>query len=80
MLQRRCVLMSRSQAASLVFDIDQIGVLMCEHSSRVVTERAATYLTAVLEYLMAEVLELAGNQTKEDEVTKSTIRDYFFFE
>ena len=56
---------SRSQAASLVFDIDQIGVLMCEHSSRVVTERAATYLTAVLEYLMAEVLELAGNQTKE---------------
>lgn len=57
---------SRSRCAGLVFDIDQIGFLMTQTSSMVVTENAACYLSAVMEYMTAEVLELGGYAARDN--------------
>jgi histone H2A len=40
----------------------------------VLTDHAAVYLTAVLEYLSADILELAGNAARNDESIKITPR------
>ena len=52
---------SRSSRAGLQFDVDQIGLLMGKQTGQNIGECAAVYLAAVVEYITAEMLELAGN-------------------
>jgi len=56
---------SRSACAGLQFDIDQIGALMSQTTGMVVSEGAACYLSAVMEYMTAETLELGGNAARD---------------
>ena len=56
---------SRSVASGLQYDVDQIGALMCQTTSMVVGQGAAVYLSAVMEYMTAEALELGGNAARE---------------
>ena len=54
----------RSTACGLQFDVDQIGALVTQVTSKVVSEGAACYLTAVMEYMTAEALEVSGNASR----------------
>ena len=60
---------SRSCCSGLQFDVDQIGTLMCETTGKVVTEGAACYLSAVMEYMTAEALELSGNAALDNKMS-----------
>ena len=53
---------TRSGQCGLMFDVDLLGVLLVQHTGRVVSERAAVVLTSILEYVVGEVLEIAGDQ------------------
>jgi histone H2A len=52
---------NRSSISGLQFDVNQVGLLMSEHTGQNVNVASAVYLSAVIEYMTAEVLELAGN-------------------
>jgi histone H3/H4 len=55
--------------------VELTGSLMTQHSHRTVSSSAATYMTAVLEYMSAEILELSGKQACDDGRTVVTPRD-----
>ena len=62
---------SRSQRAGLVFLVERVHRILQEGNN---VERiggsAPVYLTAVLEYLAVEVLELAGNAARDNKRTR----------
>ena len=62
---------SRSSRAGLQFPVGRIGRYLKngKHAERV-GAGAPVYLAAVLEYLAAEVLELAGNAAKDNKKTR----------
>jgi hypothetical protein len=51
--------------AGLQFSVGRVGALFVERTGHNVDILSAVYLTAVLEYVAAEVLELSGNAAKE---------------
>ncbi|XP_036413040.1 histone H2A, sperm [Colossoma macropomum] len=58
---------SRSARAGLQFPVGRVARLLRKGNyAQRVGSGAAVYLTAVLEYLSAEVLELAGNASKDN--------------
>ncbi|EIN05738.1 histone h2a variant [Punctularia strigosozonata HHB-11173 SS5] len=69
-------LQTRSQKAGLQFPVGRIHrylKIRTQHNMRV-GAKAAVYTSAVLEYLTAEVLELAGNASKDLRVKRITPR------
>lgn len=67
---------SRSQKAGLQFPVGRIHRYLkqrTQHNVRI-GAKAAVYTTAILEYLTAEVLELAGNATKDQRLKRITPR------
>eukprot|EP01083_Nonionella_stella_P068733 182706_1 len=63
---QRTIRITKSQRAGLQFPVSRIQTMIKNgnYTNRV-NEGAAVYLTAVLEYITAEVLELAGNSCKD---------------
>lgn len=68
---------SFSHKAGLQFSVEFVGSLMAKQAKRTVATSAAAYMTAVLEYLSAEVLELSGNQARNDQKGRITPRHIF---
>lgn len=68
--------MSRSQRAGLQFSVSRVEHLIRHYrqSCYRVGEGAPVYFAAVLEYLCAEVLELAGNAARDNKRTRITTR------
>jgi len=70
------VLHTRSQKAGLQFPVGRIHRYLkqrTQHNVRI-GAKAAVYTSAILEYLTAEVLELAGNASKDLRVKRITPR------
>lgn len=66
---------SRSKKASLLFPVGRIETLIRHHSGvERVSEYAAVYLAAVLEYLAAEILEVSGNAARDNKKKRVTTR------
>lgn len=67
---------SRNLLAKIVFPIGRIGRLLRKgrYAARV-GSAAPIFLAAVLEYITAEILELAGNETKLHKRSRITPRD-----
>ncbi|KAF5361486.1 hypothetical protein D9758_006209 [Tetrapyrgos nigripes] len=69
-------IMTRSQKAGLQFPVGRIHRYLkqrTQHNVRI-GAKAAVYTSAILEYLTAEVLELAGNASKDLRVKRITPR------
>ncbi|ESK96711.1 histone [Moniliophthora roreri MCA 2997] len=70
------LVMTRSQKAGLQFPVGRIHRYLkqrTQHNVRI-GAKAAVYTSAILEYLTAEVLELAGNASKDLRVKRITPR------
>lgn len=65
---------SRSLQAGITFPVGRVHRLLKKVSGERVGASAAVYLAAVLEYLSAEVLELAGNACSEQKLKRVTPR------
>ncbi|KZW03329.1 histone 2A [Exidia glandulosa HHB12029] len=70
------VVQTRSQKAGLQFPVGRIHRYLKQRTQNNVRigAKAAVYTTAILEYLTAEVLELAGNASKDLRVKRITPR------
>lgn len=67
---------TRSQIVGLYLSVDRVENDMKSLSVSMTTDMAAIYITAVLEYLTAELLELGGIQAKnEDYITPEHINN-----
>ena len=63
---------SRSSRAGLQFPVGRVHRLLRKgHYAERVGAGAPVYLAAVLEYLTAEILELAGNAARDNKITQS---------
>uniref|UniRef100_A0AC34GQC9 Histone H2A n=1 Tax=Panagrolaimus sp. ES5 TaxID=591445 RepID=A0AC34GQC9_9BILA len=69
-------LLSRSAKAGLTFPVGRMHRYLKRHAQAHgrVAGKAAVYLAAVIEYLVAEVIELAGNASKDLKVKRITPR------
>ena len=68
---------SRSSRAGIVFPVGRIERLLRKGNySERVSEVAPVFLAAALEYLTAEVLELAGNAARDNKRTRITPRHF----
>eukprot|EP01105_Mastigella_eilhardi_P008329 TRINITY_DN2025_c0_g1_i2.p1 TRINITY_DN2025_c0_g1~~TRINITY_DN2025_c0_g1_i2.p1 ORF type:complete len:452 (+),score=109.46 TRINITY_DN2025_c0_g1_i2:156-1358(+) len=66
---------SRSAKAGLVFPVGRVFTFLKEgHYAKRIAKGTPVYLTAVLEYLAAEVLELAGNASRDNRQKRITPR------
>jgi len=65
---------SRSARCGLVFPVGRLHRLLKEKSRLRIGVGAPVYLAAVLEYLTAEILELAGNAARDNRVIRITPR------
>jgi len=65
---------SRAAQAGLQFSVARAEKLIRNHHCGRVGAGAGVYLAAVLEYLSAEFLELAGNATRDDKKGRITVR------
>eukprot|EP01115_Flamella_aegyptia_P012166 TRINITY_DN59939_c0_g2_i1.p1 TRINITY_DN59939_c0_g2~~TRINITY_DN59939_c0_g2_i1.p1 ORF type:complete len:132 (+),score=15.63 TRINITY_DN59939_c0_g2_i1:41-397(+) len=70
--KQRAAPVSRSSRAGLQFPVGRIHRFLKNHATNHsrVGSRAAVYCAAILEYLTAEVLELAGNASKDCKVKR----------
>lgn len=67
--------MSKSFRAGLQFPVGKISTILKQgHFASRIGSGAPVYLAAVLEYLCAEVLELAGNATRDNKMHRITPR------
>uniref|UniRef100_A0A914Y2H8 Histone H2A n=1 Tax=Panagrolaimus superbus TaxID=310955 RepID=A0A914Y2H8_9BILA len=66
--------LSRSAKAGLTFPVGRMHRYLKRHAQAHgrVAGKAAVYLAAVIEYLVAEVIELAGNASKDLKVKRIT--------
>ena len=63
--------MSRSAKAGLTFPVGRLGTMMKKgRFAKRVGGGAPVYMAAVLEYLVAELLELAGNACRDNKKTR----------
>lgn len=61
----------RSAKAGIIFPVTRVETLMMSlTSSERKSDGAAVYLAAVVEYVVAEILELAGNTARDDKRTR----------
>jgi len=68
---------SRTKLAGLQFPVDIVGGMLASICCRVVRWGAAVYLTASLEYLCSEVLELAGDAARHNRATAVHVQHIF---
>lgn len=68
---------SRSSRAGLTFPISRVQSMMMKHSAGALRKSsgAVVGLTAVLEYVTAEILELSGNYARDDKRSRIKPRD-----
>ena len=69
---------SRSRRASLQFSVSKMESILRSHSTksiRRVSDSAPVYLAAVVEYLVAELLELSGNAARNSKLSRITPRN-----
>lgn len=65
----------RINRSGLHFPVSRIHCLLLEENyAERVSAGAPVYLTAVMEYLVAEVLELAGKSVRDNKKTRITLR------
>ena len=70
---------SSSTKSGLVFPVGRVGrLLRMKFGKGRIGSGAPVYLSAVLEYLCAEMLELAGYAAKDEKRTRITPRNIFF--
>ena len=67
---------SLAATSGLQFPVCQIAASMAAHTGRVVSSGAATYLAGVVEYLTAEVMELAA--VEGSKVVKAPLKEQTF--
>lgn len=63
--------------AGLIFSVSLVDNSYLRHQGVNVGQGAPVYLAAVLEYLAAEILELAGNVARDNRRTRIKVRDIF---